>query len=201
MVLFTERTGTTAFRFKFALLISSNSAYMKSACYAVSALIDIDAAFSHLSPHGFAVSSSISAMPYSLATPVRSRGTGRVTCQNTTACAPSCSCAPPRRARNRPRPGKTCVANVRAGFSNQVRGQLQALLISRQRPKPVVACRHRALWVEPSLFCQVRFLEWTQAGRLRGASFLGLLSDPCSTVCVGSGPASIFKTSLTGRAD
>ena len=77
MVLFTEGIGTTAFRFKFALLISSNSASMKSPCYAISALIGIDAAFSHLSPRSFAVSSSISAMPYSLATPVRSE-LGRV---------------------------------------------------------------------------------------------------------------------------
>ena len=40
-----------------------------------------------------------------------------------------------------------------------------------------VRLAERGTWVEPELFCQVRFLEWTHAGRLRGASFQSLLSE------------------------
>ena len=63
------------------------------------------------------------------------------------------------------------VANVRTGFTDQERRSLPALLARRGRSCPVVACPHRGLWVEPDLFCQVNYLEWTHHGRLRGASF------------------------------
>ena len=70
------------------------------------------------------------------------------------------------------------VANVRTGFSDQDRRRLPALLTGRGRTRPVVRCPHRALWVEPELLCQVNYLAWTRAGRLRGASFHGLLAAP-----------------------
>lgn len=68
------------------------------------------------------------------------------------------------------------VASLLAGFTSQVRVQLQDLLAGLTRSHPVVPCSYKARWVEPSLYCRVRFLEWTPAGRLRGASFQGLLS-------------------------
>src|SRR5262249_24928935 len=66
------------------------------------------------------------------------------------------------------------VANVRTGFTLQQRKDLLRLLESRGRSRPVVDCPHRGVWVQPELYCRVRFLEWTRAGRLRGASFQGL---------------------------
>ncbi len=70
------------------------------------------------------------------------------------------------------------VANLSSGFSAANRDQLQTLLARRVRAQPVVPCPHRGVWIEPDLFCQVRFLEWTTNGRLRGASFQRLLGLP-----------------------
>ena len=70
------------------------------------------------------------------------------------------------------------VANVRTGFTDQDRRRLAAVLAGRGRSRPVVRCPHRGTWVEPDLLCEVNYLEWTPAGRLRGASFQGLLAAP-----------------------
>jgi ATP-dependent DNA ligase len=69
------------------------------------------------------------------------------------------------------------VASLHSGFTSAIHAQLSALLATRIREQAVVPCPERATWVEPELFCQVRFLEWTRAGRLRGASFQSLLSE------------------------
>jgi len=70
------------------------------------------------------------------------------------------------------------VAELTSGFSLGEKWQLARLVQSRVRPQPVVPCaRKRAIWIDPEIFCQVRFLEWTPHGRLRGAHFRGLL-DP-----------------------
>jgi ATP-dependent DNA ligase len=68
------------------------------------------------------------------------------------------------------------VASIHAGFTSAVNAQLNAQLVTRIRSQPVVRCPEHATWVQPELYCQVRFLEWTRAGRLRGASFERLLS-------------------------
>jgi hypothetical protein len=70
------------------------------------------------------------------------------------------------------------VASLHSGVSSTLRAPLQAALAARVRAQPVVSCPEPAVWVEPELYCQVRFLEWTHAGRLRGASFHQLLSAP-----------------------
>ena len=67
------------------------------------------------------------------------------------------------------------VASISVGLTNALRDELHSLLAKRVRARPVVPCPARATWVEPELFCSVRFLEWTHAGRLRGASFHRLL--------------------------
>ena len=67
------------------------------------------------------------------------------------------------------------VAQVSSGFSNRQRIELGRLLAQRRRSQPVVVCPHKAVWVEPELYCRVQFLEWTPHSRLRGASFRGLL--------------------------
>jgi bifunctional non-homologous end joining protein LigD len=68
------------------------------------------------------------------------------------------------------------VANVRTGFTAEDRRRLPVLLAGLGRTGPVVPCPHRGLWLEPELLCQVHYLDWTRAGRLRGASFHGLLA-------------------------
>ncbi len=73
------------------------------------------------------------------------------------------------------------VANVRTGFTDQERLRLAALLATRGRSRPVVRCPHPGLWVEPDLICLVNYLEWTRAGRLRGASFHGWHQDLSSS--------------------
>jgi ATP-dependent DNA ligase len=78
-----------------------------------------------------------------------------------------------------PRDGRLCyVATLRGGWGAALAARLAALLSCRERATPVVACRQRAAWVEPAVYCLVRYLDWTRHGRLRGASFLRLLEAP-----------------------
>ena len=67
------------------------------------------------------------------------------------------------------------VAELQSGLSAAMRQQLAGLLAGRGCSGPAVPCRRRAVWVRPELYCQVRLLGWTSGGRLRGASFAGLL--------------------------
>jgi hypothetical protein len=46
------------------------------------------------------------------------------------------------------------------------------------RARLVVPCRIGGLRLEPNLLFQVNYLEWTHAGRIRDASFHGLLATP-----------------------
>lgn len=69
------------------------------------------------------------------------------------------------------------VAELTSGFTQQARRQLASRLRELTRSQPAVACPKRAAWVEPQIYCQVRFLERTQSGRLRGASFCALLES------------------------
>ena len=78
-----------------------------------------------------------------------------------------------------PREGRLrYVATLRGGWSAAVAVRLAALLSCRRRATPVVACPQPAAWVEPAVYCLVRYLDWTRHGRLRGASFLRLLEAP-----------------------
>ena len=67
------------------------------------------------------------------------------------------------------------VAQLTCGFTERLKAQLGALLARRVRRKPAIECSKRAVWVDPDLYCRVRFLAWTARGRLRGASFAGLI--------------------------
>ena len=69
------------------------------------------------------------------------------------------------------------VGQITSGFSDRMKIDLERRLAQRRRHRPVVACPRQALWVEPDLYCRVRFQHWTPRGRLRGASFAGLLGD------------------------
>jgi hypothetical protein len=48
-------------------------------------------------------------------------------------------------------------------------------LWSHPAAKPVVACPYKARYVEPSLYCTVRYIERTSDGKLRWPVFRGLL--------------------------
>ncbi|MBL7134928.1 MAG: hypothetical protein ISS78_12575 [Phycisphaerae bacterium] len=67
------------------------------------------------------------------------------------------------------------VGQLTSGLSDETRARLGPLLAERTRPKPVIACPKKAIWVEPDLFCKVQFLRRTRRGRLREASFRGLI--------------------------
>ena len=69
------------------------------------------------------------------------------------------------------------VAELTSGFTDDAKEQLAPQLSRHLRRDPVVPCPKRARWVEPELYCQVRFLEWTESGRLRGAHFRGVISQ------------------------
>jgi DNA ligase D-like protein (predicted ligase) len=69
------------------------------------------------------------------------------------------------------------VAQISNGWTDQMKVQLSAWLARRLSARPPVECPHQATWVAPELYCQVRFLQWTASGRLRGASFAGLISS------------------------
>jgi bifunctional non-homologous end joining protein LigD len=68
------------------------------------------------------------------------------------------------------------VAELTAGFTAQAQAQLGGLLAGQVRARPVVPCNKRAVWVEPQVYCRVRFQHRTANGFLRGASFGGLLN-------------------------
>jgi bifunctional non-homologous end joining protein LigD len=68
------------------------------------------------------------------------------------------------------------VADLHSGLTVALRQHLARCLAPRGCSQPVVACRRRALWVRPELYCQVRFRGWTAVGRLHDASFAGLLA-------------------------
>jgi len=67
------------------------------------------------------------------------------------------------------------IGRVGGGFTEDVRGRINALLRERPRAAPLVACPERARWVEPGLYCEVSFAELTTAGLLRAPVFEGLL--------------------------
>jgi bifunctional non-homologous end joining protein LigD len=63
------------------------------------------------------------------------------------------------------------------GLRERTQTELRQRLAQYRRRQPIVACPHKALWVEPEVYCRVQFLRWTPHGRLHGASFRGLLDD------------------------
>lgn len=69
------------------------------------------------------------------------------------------------------------VAELTSGFTEEAKRQLAPRLEQLRCNRPAVNCPKRGVWVEPRLYCQVRFLEWTPSGRLRGAHYRGLI-DP-----------------------
>src|ERR1035438_9379169 len=56
------------------------------------------------------------------------------------------------------------VGQITSGFSDRMKIDLERRLAQQRRPRPVVACPRQALWVEPDLYCRVRFQHWTPRG-------------------------------------
>jgi len=67
------------------------------------------------------------------------------------------------------------VGQVSRGLSAQAQVELARRLAQRRRPQPLVSCPEPACWVEPEIYCRVRFQDWTSHGRLRHAVFDGWL--------------------------
>ena len=70
------------------------------------------------------------------------------------------------------------AGQLTSGFTERVKAELAPLLTRRRiRSQPLVHCPLKGIWIEADLYCLVRFLQGTASGRLRGASFAGLLSN------------------------
>jgi bifunctional non-homologous end joining protein LigD len=79
--------------------------------------------------------------------------------------------------------GLRYAGKVGTGFDEQTLRTLQSLLNERRQPDPpftaglTAADRAGASWAEPNLVGEVRFSEWTKAGKLRQPSWRGLRTD------------------------
>jgi bifunctional non-homologous end joining protein LigD/DNA ligase-1 len=74
------------------------------------------------------------------------------------------------------RDGLRYAGRLASGWSVAQAGALQQQLDRLRRARPVVCCPGRAVWVEPAVYCRVRFLGQTGHGRFRHAVFGGLLA-------------------------
>jgi bifunctional non-homologous end joining protein LigD len=86
------------------------------------------------------------------------------------------------------------AGKVGTGFSAALRRELKEALDRDIVDKPPVrgAPRMRdAIWVRPRLVAQVHFTEWTEDGKLRHPSFLGLRPDKTPMECRREKPAGV----------
>lgn len=66
------------------------------------------------------------------------------------------------------------VGKVGTGIDARLRAKLNKLLWPRVCERPIVACRERARWVTPGLYCWVTCMERTKGGELRAPVFAEL---------------------------
>jgi len=74
------------------------------------------------------------------------------------------------------------VGEVGHGLTGPLQQRLAPLLAQYACDQPIAPCSKTACWVQPEIYCQVKFFGWTEAGRLRFPCFQRLLSDPEPTV-------------------
>ncbi len=67
------------------------------------------------------------------------------------------------------------VGQVRCRRLSDPAGRLAALLAERRCLRPFLPCHQKAQWVRPELYCKVRYFGWTERGRLRFPTLVGLL--------------------------
>lgn len=68
-----------------------------------------------------------------------------------------------------------CIGKVGSGLTDELRQDLLARLRSITCKLPIVPTALPGRWVEPQIFCNVGFLEWTSHGELRAPVFRGLI--------------------------
>jgi bifunctional non-homologous end joining protein LigD len=69
------------------------------------------------------------------------------------------------------------VGRLRMRRDAQTQATLARRLAGRRRSRPVLECAEQACWVEPELYCRVKFHGWTAHGHLRDAAFAGWIED------------------------
>ncbi len=69
------------------------------------------------------------------------------------------------------------VGRLRTRLDAQAQATLARRLAQRRRSGPALDCAEQACWVEPELYCRVKFRGWTAHGHLRDAAFAGWLQD------------------------
>jgi DNA ligase D-like protein (predicted ligase) len=74
------------------------------------------------------------------------------------------------------------VGEVGHGLTGPLQQRLAPLLDQYAGDQPIVPCPKTACWVQPEIYCQVKFFGWTEAGRLRFPCFQHLLSNPKPTM-------------------
>jgi len=70
-----------------------------------------------------------------------------------------------------------CVGRVGSGLGAGLRRELARLFAARRADAPIVPCPFEGTWVEPGLYCNVSFLEFTKEGMLRAPVFRDLIRD------------------------
>lgn len=77
------------------------------------------------------------------------------------------------------------VGHTGTGFSHDTLKAIHSKLVPLKRArKPFqqeVSGEKSTTWVRPSIICEVKFTEWTNDGRMRHPSFVGLRSDKAAT--------------------
>jgi bifunctional non-homologous end joining protein LigD len=67
------------------------------------------------------------------------------------------------------------IGRVGGGFTQAARDQMNVLLREHPRSTPLVTCPEHGEWIEPGLYCEVSYAEFTEAGLLRAPVFEGLI--------------------------
>jgi len=83
------------------------------------------------------------------------------------------------------------VGEVGHGLTGPLQQRLAPLLAQYACDQPIVPCPKTACWVQPEIYCQVKFFGWTEGGRLRFPCFQSILSNPKPTVgsrCLAAEP-------------
>ena len=83
--------------------------------------------------------------------------------------------------------------NVGTGFSESTQRSIREILEKDQRAPPPAFARGEwpdgMHWAKPTMVAEVRFAEWTRAGRLRSPVFVGIRQDKTPHECVREHPA------------
>lgn len=100
------------------------------------------------------------------------------------------------------------AGSVGTGFDREEEAELRARLDPLRRPEPVLSGggvggappRKGIVWVEPREVCEVRYKEWTEAGKLRHPVFLRLRLDKAPEECPRPGADRIDPAVPPGHA-